>query len=63
MSEKKGVLGGVLVVLDTLSRSGRGIYSGESKTVVGDTLSHTRVGHPVVHGCPGVHKGSDVQGL
>ena len=49
-------------VLNTLSRSGRGgIYSGERKTAVGDTLSHTGSGRPTVAGSPGVREGSDVR--
>ena len=55
--EDKAVLG------NPLTKWEGGIYSGERKTAVGDTLSHIGVGHPAVHGCTGVHKGSDVRGL
>jgi len=53
--EDKAVLG------HPLTKWEGGIYSGERKTAVGDTLSHTGFGHPAVHRCPGVHKGSDVR--
>ena len=40
---------------------GGGIYSGERKTAIGDTLSHTGSGRPTVSGSPGVREGSDVR--
>ena len=38
-----------------------GIYTGERKRAVGDTLSHTGSGRPTVVGSPGVREGPDVR--
>ncbi len=53
--EDKAVLG------NPLTKWEGGIYSGERKTAVGDTLSHTGSGRPTVVGSPGVREGSDVR--
>ena len=53
--EDKAVLG------NPLTKWEGGIYSGERKTAVGDTLSHTGSGRPTVSGSPGVREGSDVR--
>ena len=53
--EDKVVLG------NPLTKWEGGIYSGERKTAVGDTLSHTGSGRPTVSGSPGVREGSDVR--
>ena len=52
--EDKAVLG------NPLTKWEGGIYSGERKTAVGDTLSHTGSGRPTVARSPGVREGSDV---
>ena len=56
-SEDKAVLG------NPLTKWEGGIYSGERKRAVGDTLSHTGSGRPTVVGSPGVREGSVVRGL
>ena len=53
--EDKAVLG------HPLTKWEGGIYSGESKRSVGDTLSHTGTGRPTVVGTPGVREGLDVR--
>ena len=52
--EDKAVLG------NPLTKWEGGIYSGERKRAVGDTLSHTGSGRPTVVGSPGVREGPDV---
>lgn len=53
--EDKAVLG------NPLTKWEGGIYSGERKRAVGDTLSHTGSGRPTVVGSPGVREGSGVR--